>query len=437
MYASAASPAASKSRRSDPPSLRCRLRSRASPSSAIEVDGEAHARGDRAGRGCGSRQLICARRPSRRHASGAPILARSTRAGRDRTSASPRCPSTMLRMVPLPDMLGEDLKYRMILPLLLLLPISGQAAAGQSAAAGRHRGRGGDGADQCAVRRARARATARRSRRSVGRTAARPSRSRSADGTPHDPPSELGRVRRRHQARRRALRGAAHRPRDRDRRRHRDGLGRRTSSLSTASCTIAASTISTWSARAGRWKVLNVTWSQRTTGCAVQLMLSYTAPSASVSARSACPSTRSIRLIARSARRARGPRRPIARLRNCRAMDSDDASLLIANRGEIACRIIRTARRMGIRTVAVYSDADANALHVREADEAVHIGPSPARESYLVGDKIIAAAQGDRRRGDPSRLRLPVRERRLRAGGDRRRADLGRAAARPASARWG
>ena len=69
------------------------------------------------------------------------------------------------------------------------------------------------------------------------------------------------------------------------------------------------------------------------------------------------------------------------------------SSLLIANRGEIACRIIRTAREMGIRTVAVYSDADAKALHVRQADEAVHIGPSPARESYLVGDKIIAAAK--------------------------------------------
>ena len=68
-------------------------------------------------------------------------------------------------------------------------------------------------------------------------------------------------------------------------------------------------------------------------------------------------------------------------------------SLLIANRGEIACRIIRTARRMGIRTVAVHSDADAQALHVRSADEAVHIGPSPARESYLVGEKIIAAAK--------------------------------------------
>src|SRR4051812_5146128 len=69
------------------------------------------------------------------------------------------------------------------------------------------------------------------------------------------------------------------------------------------------------------------------------------------------------------------------------------ASLLIANRGEIACRIIRTARKMGIRTVAVYSDADAHALHVRQADAAVHIGPSPARESYLVGERIIAAAK--------------------------------------------
>ncbi|HVF94753.1 MAG TPA: biotin carboxylase N-terminal domain-containing protein [Sphingomonas sp.] len=68
------------------------------------------------------------------------------------------------------------------------------------------------------------------------------------------------------------------------------------------------------------------------------------------------------------------------------------ASLLIANRGEIACRIIRTARELGIRTVAVYSDADAQALHVRHADEAVHIGASPARESYLVGERIIAAA---------------------------------------------
>src|SRR5881396_3041537 len=68
-------------------------------------------------------------------------------------------------------------------------------------------------------------------------------------------------------------------------------------------------------------------------------------------------------------------------------------SLLIANRGEIACRVIRTARKLGVRTVAVYSDADAKALHVRMADEAVHIGRSPVRESYLVGEKIIAAAK--------------------------------------------
>ncbi|MEO0589609.1 MAG: acetyl/propionyl/methylcrotonyl-CoA carboxylase subunit alpha [Pseudomonadota bacterium] len=67
--------------------------------------------------------------------------------------------------------------------------------------------------------------------------------------------------------------------------------------------------------------------------------------------------------------------------------------LLIANRGEIACRIMRTCREMGIATVAVYSDADAKALHTRCADEAVHIGPSPAAESYLVGEKIIAAAK--------------------------------------------
>ncbi|MER8882751.1 acetyl/propionyl/methylcrotonyl-CoA carboxylase subunit alpha [Mesorhizobium sp. M0816] len=68
------------------------------------------------------------------------------------------------------------------------------------------------------------------------------------------------------------------------------------------------------------------------------------------------------------------------------------AKILIANRGEIACRVIRTARRMGVRSVAVYSDADDRALHVEMADEAVHIGASPANESYLRGDKIIAAA---------------------------------------------
>jgi propionyl-CoA carboxylase alpha chain len=65
--------------------------------------------------------------------------------------------------------------------------------------------------------------------------------------------------------------------------------------------------------------------------------------------------------------------------------------LLIANRGEIACRVIKTARKMGIATVAVYSDADRNALHVKMADEAIHIGPAPASESYIVIDKIIEA----------------------------------------------
>jgi 3-methylcrotonyl-CoA carboxylase alpha subunit len=69
------------------------------------------------------------------------------------------------------------------------------------------------------------------------------------------------------------------------------------------------------------------------------------------------------------------------------------ASLLIANRGEIACRITRTARRMGIRVIAVYSEADGDALHVEMADEAVLIGPAPARESYLNIERIIAAAQ--------------------------------------------
>ncbi len=67
--------------------------------------------------------------------------------------------------------------------------------------------------------------------------------------------------------------------------------------------------------------------------------------------------------------------------------------ILIANRGEIACRVIRTARAMGIQTVAVYSDADSLALHVREADEAVHIGGAPASESYLVIEKIIDAVK--------------------------------------------
>ena len=65
--------------------------------------------------------------------------------------------------------------------------------------------------------------------------------------------------------------------------------------------------------------------------------------------------------------------------------------ILIANRGEIACRVIKTARKMGIKTVAIYSDADRNALHVKMADEAVHIGPPPANQSYIVIDKVMEA----------------------------------------------
>ncbi|MDO9090544.1 MAG: acetyl-CoA carboxylase biotin carboxylase subunit, partial [Burkholderiaceae bacterium] len=67
--------------------------------------------------------------------------------------------------------------------------------------------------------------------------------------------------------------------------------------------------------------------------------------------------------------------------------------ILIANRGEIACRVIKTARKMGIKTVAVYSDADRDARHVALADEAVHIGPAPSRDSYLQADRIIAACK--------------------------------------------
>ena len=67
-------------------------------------------------------------------------------------------------------------------------------------------------------------------------------------------------------------------------------------------------------------------------------------------------------------------------------------SILIANRGEIACRVIRTAKKLGYRTVAVYSDADAGAPHVQLADDAVRIGPGPVGESYLVPELILQAA---------------------------------------------
>ncbi|MBM3515434.1 MAG: acetyl/propionyl-CoA carboxylase subunit alpha, partial [Alphaproteobacteria bacterium] len=67
--------------------------------------------------------------------------------------------------------------------------------------------------------------------------------------------------------------------------------------------------------------------------------------------------------------------------------------ILIANRGEIACRVIKTAKKMGIKTVAVYSDADKDALHVQMADEAVHIGEAPSAKSYLQIDRIVKACK--------------------------------------------
>jgi acetyl/propionyl-CoA carboxylase alpha subunit len=82
-----------------------------------------------------------------------------------------------------------------------------------------------------------------------------------------------------------------------------------------------------------------------------------------------------------------------------READGNDAAgqlvkkVLIANRGEIACRIIHSCRTLGLKTVAVYSDADATSLHVSHADEAQAIGPAPAKQSYLAGDNILAAAK--------------------------------------------
>src|SRR5258708_31608609 len=107
----------------------------------------------------------------------------------------------------------------------------------------------------------------------------------------------------------------------------------------------------------------------------------------------------------RSARRPRptpGPSRPRNGLPDVLGSDFSNfrvsrhpmfASVLIANRGEIACRIARTARKLGLRSIAVYSDADAGALHTRLCDEAYRLGPAPARESYLAIDKLIEIAQ--------------------------------------------
>ena len=88
--------------------------------------------------------------------------------------------------------------------------------------------------------------------------------------------------------------------------------------------------------------------------------------------------------------------------------------VLISNRGEIAVRVIRALREMGIGSVAVFSDADRTALHVRMADEAVHIGPSPSAESYLRIDRILDAARERGAEAIHPGLRFPERERRIR-----------------------
>ena len=111
-------------------------------------------------------------------------------------------------------------------------------------------------------------------------------------------------------------------------------------------------------------------------------------------------------------------------------------SVLIANRGEIACRIVRTCRRLGIRTIAVYSDADAGARHVREADHAVRIGPADATRSYLDADAIVAAAQASGASAVHPGLWLPLREARVWSSAATRTASPGSARVPRSSRRW-
>jgi biotin carboxylase len=112
------------------------------------------------------------------------------------------------------------------------------------------------------------------------------------------------------------------------------------------------------------------------------------------------------------------------------------ASVLIANRGEIACRIARTAARLGLRTIAVFSQADANALHVRQCDEAFRSVPAPAAESYLVIDRLIDVARQSARNAS-TRLRISLRERRIRGGLRQGRHRVRRARHHRQSAPWG
>ncbi|KAJ1758142.1 hypothetical protein EV176_007021, partial [Coemansia sp. RSA 451] len=83
--------------------------------------------------------------------------------------------------------------------------------------------------------------------------------------------------------------------------------------------------------------------------------------------------------------------RPAQYFGPCKTTEKTFDKILIANRGEIACRVIRTAKRMGIKTVAIYSDADANSLFVQQADEAYRVGPAPTSQSYLNMDAILDA----------------------------------------------